>query len=228
MSVRMKHSDASPVATWRAAPDRETALASYRQLADTYDAHCRWVDGVRADALTMLALREGDVVFDVACGTGAMLPALSRAVGPGGAVLGIEQSIEMAAIASQRVADAGLSNTRVLVSPVEEARAELRADALLFCYTHDVLQSGAALDRLGALARPRARVVVAGARLLGWWAAPLNLWKLWRSRRYLTTYRGLTDPMAKLRRFCPDLTVVRTRMLGTSYLAVGHYSSSQE
>lgn len=61
------------------------------------------------------------------------------------------------------------------------------------------------------------------ACLISWWAAPLNLWKLWRSRHYLTTYRGLADPIAKLRRFCPDIAAVRTRMLGTSYLAVGHY-----
>jgi hypothetical protein len=64
--------------------------------------------------------------------------------------------------------------------------------------------------------------VVAGARLLGWWAAPLNLWKLWRSRHYLSTYEGLRDPTARLRRYCPDLKIHATRILGTSYLAAGH------
>ncbi len=206
----------------RSAPDRAVALASYRALAGGYDESCRWLDRIRIAALDLLALRPGDTVFDVACGTGSMLPALARAVGADGHVLGIEQSPEMAAAASRRIEEAGLENVELIVSPVEEASTGRVADALLFCYTHDVLQSDRAIERLLECSRPGARVVVAGARILGWWAAPLNLWKLWRSRHYLTTYRGLRAPWARLAAHCPDLHLHRTYILGTSYLAVGH------
>jgi demethylmenaquinone methyltransferase/2-methoxy-6-polyprenyl-1,4-benzoquinol methylase len=207
---------------FRRRPNREASLRSYRQLHPGYDDACRWIEGIRAQALGLLALQEGDTVLDVACGTGAMLPALGRAVGARGRVIGIEQSPEMAALAASRAAQAPSPNVRVVIAPAEEARIEVCADAVLFCYTHDVLQSERAIENVMRHTRAGARVVVAGTRLLGWWAAPLNLWKLWRSRRYLSTYTGLRDPAARLRRYCPDLTIHATRVFGTSYLAAGH------
>lgn len=207
---------------FRRSPDRALALARYHELAGSYDESCRWLDTIRTAALDLLALRAGDTVLDIACGTGTMLPALAQAVGRNGSVVGVEQSPDMAAIAMRRVRDAELDNVEILVSSVEEAVLSHRADALLFCYTHDVLQSDLAIERLHDLARPGARVVVAGARVLGWWAAPLNIWKLWRSRHYLTTYRGLHTPWERLATHCTNLHVHRTYVLGTSYLAVGH------
>lgn len=211
----------------RGSPDRVAAVASYAKLATKYDATCHWLDRIREELLGALDPREGETILDVACGTGAMLPALARAVGPRGRVIGIEQSPDMAAIARGRIAEAGLENVILVVAPVEEAEIGATADAILFCYTHDVLQSDRAVNRMLASARPGARVVAAGARLLGWWAAPLNLWKLWRSRHYLSTYRGLRDPAALLARQCPDWRIVATHVMGTSYVACGHYSPAE-
>lgn len=206
----------------RRSPDRPAALASYARLAARYDRNCRWLGAVRFEALELLAAREGETVIDVACGSGAMLPALGRAVGSKGRVIGIEQCPEMAAIARERVALAGLKNVEIINAPVEDVRLEAKADAILLCYAHDVLQSDDAVERLLRAALPGARIVAAGARLIGWWAAPVNLWKLWRSRHYVTTFRGLRDPAERLARRCSDWQVVDTHVLGTSYLAVGH------
>lgn len=208
----------------RESPDRAAALADYARLAVRYDMRCRWLGRIRFEALDLLAASEGEVVIDVGCGTGAMLPALCRAVGSRGHVIGIEQSPDMAAIARSRVAAGGLKNVEIIVAPVEEVRIAHSADALIFFYTHDVLQSEVALDRLFAVVRPGARVVAAGARLLGWWAAPVNLWKLWRSRHFLSTYSGLRDPAARLSCRCTDWRIVTTVALGTSYLAAGRYA----
>jgi SAM-dependent methyltransferase len=208
----------------RREPDFDVARARYAQLAAGYDATGRWLCGLRLEALELLGAREGDTVLDVACGTGPMLPALGRAVGRAGRVIGIEQCPEMAAIAKQRIARSGLGNVRIIVASVQGAVLDLKADAALFFYTHDVLQSECAVQRVFDCLRPGARVVAAGARLLGWWAAPLNLWKLWRVRDYLSTYSGLREPAARLARRCPDWRVASTRILGTSYLALGHYA----
>ena len=206
----------------RRSPDRTLALARYRTLAERYDESCHWLGRIRVAALDLLALRPGDTVVDIACGTGVMLPALANAVSPGGRVYGIEQSPDMAQIAVRRIREATLDNVEILVSAVEDAVVGHRADALLLCYTHDVLQSDLAIERLRSLARPGARVVIAGTRILGWWATPLNVWKLWRSRLYLTTYQGLRVPWARIAINIPDLHVHRTYTFGTSYLAVGH------
>lgn len=210
----------------RPAPDLDAARTRYARLAATYDTNCRWLAALRFEALELLGAREGDTVLDVACGTGAMLPALGRAVGREGRVIGIEQCPEMAAIARERIARDGHGNVRIVVAPVEQAELELRADAALFFYTHDVLQSERAVRRVFDFLRPGATVVAAGARLLGWWAAPLNLWKLWRTRHYLSTYSGLRDPAARLVHRCPDWRIVAMRLMGTSYLAFGHSAPS--
>jgi demethylmenaquinone methyltransferase/2-methoxy-6-polyprenyl-1,4-benzoquinol methylase len=209
----------------RSSPDREAALAHYRGLAAGYDASCWAVAGMRRRAIELLGLREGETVFDVACGTGPMLPDLARRVGPAGQVVGIEQSPEMMAQARDRVLGEGMApNVTLIEASAEEARPGLRADALLFFYTHDVFQSPAALANLFGAARPGARVVAAGARFLPWWwGAPLNAWTMLRTRRYLTTYRGLARPWRQLERYCPDFALVGSNFLGTAYLGVGTF-----
>ena len=106
-------------------PDRTAALRSYRALATGYDDSCKYILDIRAMAIHLLQLRPGEVVFDVACGTGSTLPVLSTLVGPAGRVIGIEQSPEMAAFARVRAAEAREANIEVIESPVEIGRAHV-------------------------------------------------------------------------------------------------------
>jgi SAM-dependent methyltransferase len=203
-------------------PDRERALADYARLAPGYDASCKRILALREAAIAALALRPGETVFDVACGTGAALPALAAAVAPSGRVIGIEQCPQMASRAAARVAP--LACCSVVEASVENLAIEARADAMLFCYTHDVLQSARALERLRAHARPGCRVAVLGIRLLPWpWGFALNAFTLARAHTYFTSFRGLQAPWALLERNCPGLRPSRHFHLGTSYLAVGRY-----
>ena len=207
------------LANFRREPDRTAALDSYARLAARYEQTTAPIRQVRQRALEVLALRPGETVFDIACGAGATLGALSGLVGPHGQVFGIEQSPEMAALASQ--AAGACDNVRVLCEPVETFRSPAMADAAVLCYTHDVLQSPQALANLFAQLRPGARVSVAGFCLLPAWAAPVNAWALWRARHYLTTWRGLQAPWRPLLERCPDLHLVERFHAGTGYLAVG-------
>jgi len=208
----------------RRGPDAALALHQYRSLVSGYDAACRWLGSIRRAAVAALALKPGEIVFDVGCGTGATLPLLAEAVGPDGHVVGIEQSPEMLALARSRVARLGLSRRVTFVeTAAENAKLPQTADAVFFCYTHDFLQTPAALHAIFSATRPGARIAVAGMRFLPWWGAPVNLWLGLRARRYLTTFRGLREPWAPLQAYCPDLRVLRWFHLGTSYLAAGTY-----
>lgn len=205
-------------------PDRQTALENYRVLASGYDASCRRIEEARRLAIALLDVRPGDVVYDVACGTGATLPLLAAAVGSSGLVIGIEQSPEMAALARQRAAEIQ-TPVRIVNCSVEDVRDVPPADRMLFCYTHDVLQSPAAIEKLVENARPGCRFAILGARFLPWaWGFPVNLFVAVRARRYLSTFRGFRRPLAQLRGHTQELEIVRTFHLGTSYLAVGSFA----
>lgn len=208
----------------REGPDRIRSLASYARLAGSYDASSRHILGIREAALAALAPAPGETIFDVACGTGPVLARLAEAVGTAGRVLGIEHSPEMAAVARERIA-ACHPGVRVVVTSIEELDLGLRADAMLLCYTHDVLQSPQALERLARHANPGCRVVVTGIRFLPWWwGFPVNVFTAIRTRRYLTTYRGLGRPWAELERLCPDFRVLKTFHAGSSYLGSGRFA----
>lgn len=207
----------------RAGVDPDLARARYRELAEGYDGTCRRIESIRAAALAALDLRPGQHVADIACGTGATLPALAHAVGVAGRVTGFELSPEMAAIASARIEAAGLTGrVRIVVGPVENMDAAEQFDAFLFCYTHDVLQSPQSLSALAAAARPGARIAVAGMRFLPWWwGFGINLFTAYRARDYLTSYRGLGQPWRGLLDVAPDFRVIGTDHFGTSYLGAG-------
>jgi ubiquinone/menaquinone biosynthesis C-methylase UbiE len=204
-------------------PDVARALDSYHRLAPTYDATCRRIEVLRLRAVQELALRPGKTVFDVACGTGPVLPALAVEVTPGGKVVGIELSPDMAQQVRRRVEACGVRETvDVVESAVEALPSVSPADALLLCYTHDVLQSPQALERLIDAAKPGARIVILGMRTLPWlWGWPVNLFNLYRARRYLTTYRNMRQPWRLLAERGATLRVVHSALWGSAYIASG-------
>jgi ubiquinone/menaquinone biosynthesis C-methylase UbiE len=204
-------------------PDPQRALHNYRQLAAGYDATCTRIEVLRRQALHALALQPGETVFDVACGTGPMLPLLASSVGAQGHVIGIELSPEMARQAQHRIDGLALADRITLAQgAVESFESKRKADALLFCYAHDVLQSEAAIERLIAMSKPGARVAMVGMKTLPWtWGWPVNAFNLYRARCYLTTYAGLDRPWHRLETRGAVLRQVGSGLWGSACLVVG-------
>ena len=215
------------LANLRRQPDVALAQSRYAALAQDYESTCHRIEPLRALAIERLALVPGETVIDVACGTGATTVPLARAVGASGRVIGIELSPQMAAMATDRLRAAGLEQAQIEIAAVQHTRLALQADAFLFSFTHDVLQQPEAVAALVRMARPGARYALLGIRTLPWWWGwPVNLFVMWRARRYLTTFHGLAAPWARLEAVSREFRLVRTWHAGTSYLALGVFSTS--
>jgi arsenite methyltransferase len=179
-------------------PNPARARALYRAHAAGYDRSAQRTMSLRRRTIGLLELQSGQTVLDVACGTGLSLGLLRDGVGGAGRVIGVELSPEMLALARARAAQAGWGNVTLIESAMESAELPSPLDAILFNFTHDVIHSPSALERIFAAARPGARVAVAGMKYAPWWLAPLNPLVRARARPYLTTYAGLEAPWRPL------------------------------
>ena len=204
----------------RPAPDHSAALEQYRRRAGVYDIELALFEPVRRRAVERLALRTGDVVFDVGCGTGLSLPLLQPLVGAKGRIVGIEQSPEMIQRARERVARHGWKNVELIAASVEAARVKARADAALFHFTHDILREPLALDNVLQHLRPGARVVASGLQWAPFWAWPENLFVLGAARYSVTSLAGLGSPWSLLAKHLSGLQVEKV-LAGGVFIASG-------
>jgi ubiquinone/menaquinone biosynthesis C-methylase UbiE len=208
-------------------PDREAALEQYRQRAGVYDRELAVLEPIRRLAVAKLALRPGDVVFDVGCGTGLSLSILKKGVGPKGRIVGIEQSPEMVAQARRRVARARWARVTLMCSPVEIAALRVDADAALFHFTHDILQRPEAIANIISHLKPGGRVVASGLKWAApWLLRPVNLLVLSAALRSVTSLDGLDQPWRRLQDQLGQMNV-ESRLLGGAYIASGVCASSR-
>jgi demethylmenaquinone methyltransferase/2-methoxy-6-polyprenyl-1,4-benzoquinol methylase len=207
-------------------PDPQRAIERYRVHAEGYDASAARTMGLRRRTIGALELSPGEAVLDVACGTGLSFALLVAAVGREGRVIGVELSPDMARLARDRIAGAGWVNVTLIEAAAEDAAFGGPFDAVLFNFTHDVLQSPRALARIFAATKPDARVAVSGSKFLPWWLAPVNAVMRRMNEPYVTTLAGMSTPWRYLIEYVPDLRV-RFALWGAAYSASGRYRPSK-
>ena len=205
--------------------DNDTrTVAQYRRLASSYDLSTAWLEPYRRRAISQLRLRAGDVVLDVGCGTGLSFAPIQAAIGPQGRLIGIEPSPDMLAAARARVEEAGWANVTLLEASAEEAVVPVSADAVLFAFTHDVVQSPKALANILGQVRPGGRLAASGPKWTTF-APQLNplVWQV--ASQFVTSFEGFRRPWAELERAVPGLWV-EEGYFGCVYLAWGRLPSN--
>jgi SAM-dependent methyltransferase len=193
---------------------------AYYEHARSYNRDTGLFQPYRRAVVEALALKRGQVVLDVGCGTGLCCGLLRDKVGPGGTVIGIEESPEMAAVARESIAREGWRNVTVVQSPAEDARLEATADAALFCAVHDILQSPGALRNVMASLGPGAWVAAGGGK----WAAPVmvavNSMVRMVHAPYVRSFSGFDRPWRYLEHLVEDVQV-QEMAFGGGYVMTG-------
>jgi SAM-dependent methyltransferase len=208
MSLSVRARTAAPVAP------------AYARHAASYDARTGHFERYRRQLVERLPLRTHDTVIDVGCGTGLCFALLQERIGPGGTVVGVDESPEMLELAAERVAASGWTNVVLVEAPVEDADLPGLADHALFCAVHDVLQSGPALDNVLAHVRPGGTVAAGGGKWAPAWALALNAGILALHAPYVRDFSGFRQPWVHLAERVPGLEVEEVA-LGAGFLAAG-------
>ena len=193
---------------------------AYTRDASAYDTRTSAFEAYRRRLVDLLPLRPGDVVLDVGCGTGLCFEQVRSRIGAEGVVVGIDASREMLEVAARRVADRGWRNVLLVQAPIEEAELPVVADHAMFCATHDVLQSGAALDNVLSHVRDGGTVAAGGGKWAPPWALALNAGILALHSPFVRDFTGFGRPWTHL---SPRLNRMRVQevAMGGGYLASG-------
>jgi SAM-dependent methyltransferase len=204
-------------------PNPRLALERYRELAADYDQRTATGEPYRRRTVEALALRTGDVVLDVGCGTGLNFAGLEEGIGAEGRLVAIDLSPDMLRGARRRVERHGWTNITLIEAAMEDAAVPGAADAALLCATHDILRSPPALERVLRHLRPGGQIVAGGPRFASRWRpdrVPMDLFTIQHNRDYVTTFEGFDRPWSHLDRLIPDLEV-RDVLFGAGYIATG-------
>ncbi len=143
-------------------PDRQSALNKYREgrARAIYDTARAQGDDprrqeilehyvqFRAQGVAKLALKPGETVLDVGCGTGLSFSDLETGVAAEGRIIGIEQSPEQLTRARALIERSGWQNITLINSAVEDAQIPVGANAALFSFTHDILSTPRAVENV--------------------------------------------------------------------------------
>ncbi len=193
---------------------------AYGEHARSYDRDTGAFQTYRQAVVEALPLRRGQVVLDVGCGTGLCCGLLRDKVGPRGAVVGIEESPEMAAVAREHIASKRWRNVTVVQSTAEDAQIPLTADAALFCAVHDIMQSPEALENVLTKLHPGGWVAAGGGK----WAAPImvaaNMMTSMLHAPYVRSFSGFDRPWGHLEQLVEDVSV-REVAFGNGYVMTG-------
>lgn len=213
-------------------PDRDEALRKYSthakavyQRASSSSVGEQFAEH-RRSYIAKLALKPGETVIDVGCGTGLSFPVLEEGVGAEGRIVGIDQSPDMLRDAHKVIAEREWHNILLINSPVETAEISVQADAALFSYTHDIMRNPKAVANIASYLKPGGRVVSAGIAWAPIWNVRANIGTFREARTFTTTFEGLRKPWSHLEDVLSDLRIefsTRRSPFGRAgiYIAVG-------
>jgi ubiquinone/menaquinone biosynthesis C-methylase UbiE len=120
---------------------KEHIIRTYRKRAANYDfttnlyylfGYREWA--YRKTAVKALKLQPGDIVLELACGTGINFPLYQRYIGPEGRIIGVDITDAMLEQAQKRVDNNGWENVVLFQQDAAAYRAPLPVNAVISTY----------------------------------------------------------------------------------------------
>lgn len=201
----------------------------YRRRAVHYDLVVRLyglvgvrIDRYRKRAVEALALRPGDAVVDLGCGTGLNFPFLVRAVGPDGRVIGVDLTDAMLDQAARRVDEAGWDNVELVHADMTSYAFPDGVGGVLSTLALTLVPDYDAIIRTAARAlRPGGRLAVFDMKRPEGWPEPLVRLVAWLNRPYgVSLDLAQRRPWESIRRSLHQV-VFQELYGGMLYLSVG-------
>lgn len=126
-----------------------------------------WLDRPERDTeerpdlvLKALALKPGDIVADLGCGTGYFSWRMAQAVGPRGVVYGVDIQPEMIALLAENMKERGVSNVTGVVSTVDDPKLPQPVDlAIMVDVYHECSRPAEFIAAVCRSLKPGGRVV---------------------------------------------------------------------
>lgn len=116
-------------------------------------------------AVRLLNLQPGQCVIDASCASGFNLARLVRAVGAGGAVIGVEDNAHLLRRAQARVRKAGWSNVRFVDAITTDDACVASADGIIVSYDPPILlQRPDLLEAAWSALKPGGRLTLVAGR----------------------------------------------------------------
>ena len=110
--------------------------------------------------LKALALKPGDVVADLGCGTGYFSWRMAQAVGPRGVVYGVDIQPEMIELLAEKMKERGVANVTGVVSTVEDPKLPQPVDlAIMVDVYHECSRPAEFIAAVCRSLKPGGRVV---------------------------------------------------------------------
>lgn len=149
----------------------QTAIEhAYQNWAKVYD----WLTPIyilgnekrlRNETIDRLHLQPGQMVLDVACGTGRNFPLILEKIGPTGRLVGVDYTSAMLARARERVKREGWKNVELVQGDAARIVLKRRFDAALCTLAIGVIPDyRSALDRMIAHIKPGGRLAIGDAK----------------------------------------------------------------